>query len=79
MEEFVAKQVVQYGLLGLSGALLGIVVWQFRELLGALKASDQVVAANTRAVSELTSMTRDLLLLNRSMHDMLLMHRGQKN
>ena len=66
------QPVVQYGFLGFSMVLLGVVIWLIRRLLSVLEANNRIIAANTQAVNDLAKMTSDLLKLNRSVHDKLI-------
>jgi len=72
MENWMLQPIVQYGFLGFSGVLLGVVIWLITKLLKALEASNQVVIANTAAIQQLIEMTSDLLKLNRSLHDKII-------
>lgn len=72
MENWIIQPVVQYGFLGFSVVLLGVVVWLIRQLLDVLEANNRIIAANTSAIRELTSTTSDLLKLNRSLHDKII-------
>ena len=67
--DWVLAPLTQYGFLGLSAILLALVFWLIRKLLMVLEASNAIIAANTKAISDLTNMTADLLKLNRSLHD----------
>ena len=68
MNELVTQPIVQYGFLGFSAVLLGVVIWLIRKLLDVLAANNRIITANTEAIRDLTAMTRDLLALNRSVH-----------
>jgi hypothetical protein len=72
MENWMLQPIVQYGFLGFSGVLLGVVIWLITRLLSVLEASNQVVIANTAAIQQLIEMTSDLLKLNRSLHDKII-------
>ena len=72
MDNLVTQPIVQYGFLGFSAVLLGVVIWLIKKLLGVLEANNQIIAANTEAIRNLTAQTCDLLQLNRSVHDKLL-------
>ncbi len=72
MNEWLVEPVVQYGFLGFSAVLLGVVIWLIQKLLGVLEANNRVIASNTEAVRHLTEMTSDLLKLNRSLHDKII-------
>ena len=72
MNDLVTQPIVQYGFLGFSAVLLGVVIWLISKLLGVLEANSRIIAANTEAIRDLTSMTADLLKLNRSVHDKLI-------
>lgn len=67
--DWIAQPVIQYGFLGFSAVLLGVVIWLIRKLLTVLDANTRVIQANTDAIRDLTKMTSDLLRLNRSLHD----------
>ncbi|HPD31733.1 MAG TPA: hypothetical protein PLL20_17210 [Phycisphaerae bacterium] len=66
------QPVVQYGFLGFSVVLLGVVIWLIRQLLEVLEANNRIIAANTEAIRDLTNTTSDLLNLNRSLHDKII-------
>ena len=72
MNEFVTQPLVQYGFAGFAAVLLGLVIWLIRKLLGVLERNSEVIARNTDAIRDLTSMTHDLLKLNRSLHDKII-------
>ena len=72
MEDWIFKPIVQYGFAGLVPVLLVIIVWLIRRLLGVLEQNNKVIIGNTEAVGDLSVMTRDLLLLNRSLHDKII-------
>ena len=72
MNDLVTQPIVQYGFLGFSAVLLGLVIWLIKRLLGVLEANSCIIAGNTEAIRDLTSMTADLLKLNRSLHDKLI-------
>ena len=52
--------------------LLGVVIWLIKKLLLVLECNSEVIARNTEAIRDLTSMTCDLLRLNRSLHDKII-------
>ena len=70
--ELFLQPVVQYGFLGFSAVLLGVVIWLIRRLLGVLEATNRIIAANTEAIKDVTALTSELLTLNRQVHDKLL-------
>lgn len=70
--ELFLQPVIQYGFLGFSVVLLGVVIWLIKRLLAVLEATNRIIAANTEAINDLTALTTDLLALNRSVHDKLL-------
>ena len=72
MDDLVMQPIVQYGFLGFSGVLLGVIVWLIRKLLAVLEATNGIVASNTEAIRDLAAMTSDLLKLNRSLHDKII-------
>ena len=72
MDQWMLQPIVQYGFLGFSAVLLGVVIWLIRRLLAVLEANSRIIAANTMAILDLTNMTADLLKLNRSVHDKLI-------
>ena len=69
MDQWMLQPIVQYGFLGFSAVLLGVVIWLIRRLLGVLEANSRIIAANTEAIRDLTNMTADLLKLNRNLYD----------
>ena len=69
MSNWMVEPIVQYGFLGFSAVLLGVVIWLIKRLLGVLEANNKIIAANTEAIRDLTHMTADLLKINRSLHD----------
>ncbi len=58
--ELLLQPVVQYGFLGFSVVLLGVVIWLIKRLLAVLDANNRIIAANTEAINDLTRMTGDL-------------------
>ena len=72
MSDWMIQPVIQYGFLGFSAVLLGVVIWLIRKLLGVLEANNQIITANTEAIRDLSQMTRDLLKVNRSLHDKII-------
>jgi len=70
--DWVLAPLTQYGFLGLSAVLLALVFWLIRKLLTVLEAANGIIAANTKAISDLTHMTSDLIKLNRSLHDKII-------
>lgn len=71
-ETIILEPIIQYGFLGFSGVLLGIVVWLIRRLLTVLDQNNRVISENTAAVQNLTILTKDLMVLNRSLHDKII-------
>ena len=72
MSDWMIQPVVQYGFLGFSAVLLGVVIWLIRRLLGVLEANSRIIAANTEAIKDLTNLTHDLLKISRSLHDKII-------
>ncbi len=72
MNDFITQPIVQYGFLGFSAVLLGLVIWLIQKLLGVLDANNRIISANTEAVRDLAAMSADLLKLNRSLHDKII-------
>ena len=70
--DWIGQPIVQFGFVGFSAVLLGLVIWLIKRLLAVLDANTRVIEANTAAIRDLTSMTSDLLKLNRSLHDKLI-------
>jgi hypothetical protein len=68
----VMSPVIQYGFLGFSIVLLGLVIWLIRRLLAVLDATNRIIAGNTKAIGDLSKMTGDLLAINRSLHDKII-------
>lgn len=71
-QELLLQPVIQYGFLGFSVVLLGIVIWLIKRLLAVLEATNQIIAANTEAIKEVTTLASDLLTLNRQLHDKII-------
>ena len=65
MGDLVTEPLVQAGFLGLSAVLLAILVWLVQKLVCALRESSRVIQGNTEVL-------RELLKLNRCVHDKLL-------
>ena len=72
MHELLLEPEIQFGFIGFSALLLGVVVWQFNQLLIVLKANNRIIAANTAAINEQAMALCDLLKLDRSIHDKLI-------
>lgn len=72
MDNLITQPIVQYGFLGFSAVLLGVVVWLIQRLLAVLEANNRIIAANTEAIRDLNNMTSDLLKLDRSLHDKII-------
>ena len=72
MNELVTQPLIQYGFVGFSAVLLGVIIWLIQRLLTVLERNSEVIARNTEAIRDLTSMTHDLLKLNRSLHDKII-------
>lgn len=70
--KLILEPLVQYGFLGFSAVLLGMVIWLTHKLVGLVEQNNKIVAANTDAIRDLTILTTDLLKLNRSLHDKLI-------
>lgn len=71
-----AAPYMQLGFAGLSVVLLGIIVWLIRiirtlivRLLGILGQNNQIIAANTCAITELRKTTAEELNLIRELRD----------
>jgi len=64
--------IVQYGFLGFSGVLLGILVWLIRRLLSVLERNTEVIANSISTTDNLTHMVAELLTLNRTVHEKLI-------
>ncbi|KKL73174.1 hypothetical protein LCGC14_2077560 [marine sediment metagenome] len=70
---------MQLGFAGLSVVLLAIIVWLIRmirtlivQLLGILDQNNQIIAANTHAITELRKTTAEELKLIRDLRDKML-------
>ena len=72
MSEWVMRPIIEYGFLGFSAVLLGVVIWLIKKLLLVLERNSEVIARNTEAIRDLTSQSCDLLKLNRSLHDKII-------
>ena len=69
MHELILLPIVRFGFVGFSAVLLGIIVWLMKRLMCVLERNTEVIARNTEALHNLSSMTTDLLILNRKVHD----------
>lgn len=72
MNDWIMQPLTQYGFLGFSAVLLGLVIWLIKKLLLVLERNSEVIARNTEAIRDLTSQSCDLLKLNRSLHDKII-------
>ena len=72
MSDWMIRPVIDYGFAGFAAVLLGVVIWLIKKLLAVLEANNQIIAAMTEAIRDLTSTTSDLLKLNRSLHDKII-------
>ena len=72
MSDWMIAPIVQYGFLGFSAVLLGLVIWLIKKLLIVLERNSEVITRNTEVIRDLTSQTCDLLKLNRSLHDKII-------
>ena len=66
------QPLVQYGFLGFSAVLLGVVIWLIKRLLIVISAMNTVVSENTAAMKLLTATVSDLMVLTRSLHDKII-------
>ena len=64
--------IVQYGFAGLCAVLLGIIVWLIKELLVSMRDTRMVLDKNNQVIADLSELTRDMLKLNRDVHDKIL-------
>ena len=57
MNELVTQPIVQYGFLGFSAVLLGVVIWLIQKLLGVLKINrslhDKIISRPCIATGEM--------------------------
>ena len=67
-----AAPYMQLGFAGLSVVLLGIIVWLIRRLLGILDHNNQIIAANTNAITELRKTTAEELEVIRDLRERML-------
>ena len=66
------QPLVQYGFLGFSAVLLGVVIWLIKRLLLVIAANNHVIAENAAATKLLTATVSDLMILTRSLHDKII-------
>ena len=66
------EPLVQYGFLGFSAVLLGVVIWLIKRLLLVISAMNTVVGENTAAMRLLNATVTDLMVLTRSLHDKII-------
>lgn len=71
-QDILLAPIVQYGFLGFSAVLLGVVIWLIKRLLSVMEANNSVIAANTAATKTLTATVSELMILNRSLHDKII-------
>ena len=72
MNQLILQPIVDYGFVGFSAVLLGVVIWLIKKLLGVLAENSHIIAGNTQAIGDLARMTADLLKINRSLHDKII-------
>lgn len=63
---------VQHGFVGLSAALLAILVWLVRRLLALLEETNAVISENTDAIRSLDRRSEELVHLCGKQRDLLL-------
>lgn len=66
--------VLQWGFAGFSLLLLGIVVWQFKQLLAVLKTTNRVVTSCTHAIEGARETSEQVRTELRAMRDEQLRH-----
>ena len=64
-----AKLILEYGYAGLCVLLVGVIVWMTRQLLAALRANQQVISANTKAIQGLRGTTDEVRVQVRQLRD----------
>lgn len=64
--------VVQWGFAGFCAVLIAIIVWLIRQLLMVLKQNNDVIAANTLAISDVNKVAHEQMELSRRIYDRLL-------
>ena len=64
--------IMQLGFAGMSVVLIGVIVFMIRSLLKTLDKVSGIISENTKALTELTIMTRNEAILVRSVHDKLI-------
>lgn len=66
--------ILQYGFAGFSLLLLGVIVWQFKQLLAVLKANNRVVTNCTHAIEGARVTSEQVRTELRAMRDEQLRH-----
>jgi len=66
------QPVVQYGFLGFSVVLLGVIVWLITRLLDVLGETNKVIEADTLATQNMTVAVAELMSISRSLHDKMI-------
>lgn len=66
------EPIVQYGFLGFCVVLLAMVFWLTYTLVDLVRQNNKIIAAHTEAMNSHATLTKDLLALNRSIHDKLI-------
>jgi hypothetical protein len=71
-QSLLLSPIIQYGFLGFSAVLLGIIVWLITQLLDLLTKTNAIIQANTGAITDLDERTREELKILRVLNEKLL-------
>lgn len=72
MTDLLLTPIVQYGFLGFSVVLLGIVIWLISRLLEVMAENNRVLADHATAIRELMRVVSDLQRDHRKLYDKML-------
>lgn len=54
---WIFEPIMQYGFAGMSAALIAVIVWLIKRLLGVLSDTNTVISANSNAIANLADAT----------------------
>lgn len=63
---------LQYGAFSISAMLIGVIIWQFRELLGVMRDNQKVIDANSRVIEQALKSNESTQEMVRDIRDRLM-------
>lgn len=66
------EPIIQYGFIGFSAVLLGIIIWLIKQLLSAMRMTHRVIAENTDVVKDLHSSIKEITRSQQRLHDKII-------